>query len=111
MIRLKTWGILFDFGGQPYGFYLRRAAQPWGPWPEGRLAFNGEEKPDWYQAGWGGPYGGYLLRELDRDGGRTVYFNLSLWTPYNIFLMEIDLDLVFRKGGNRKLLVTEGCLE
>ena len=101
----------FDFGGQPYGFYLRRAAQPWGPWPEGRLAFNGEEKPDWYQAGWGGPYGGYLLRELDRDGGRTVYFTLSLWTPYNIFLMEIDLDRVFRKGGNRKLLVTESCLE
>jgi len=51
MIRLKTWGILWDFGGQPYGFYLRRAAQPWGPWPEGRLAFNGEEKPGWYQAG------------------------------------------------------------
>jgi len=25
--------------------------------------------------------------------------------------MEIDLDRVFRKGGNRKLLVTESCLE
>jgi hypothetical protein len=91
----------FDFGAQPYGLTLRAAAKPWGPWPEGKLVFDGTAKHDWYELGWGGPYGGYLLRELNCDAGRTVYFTLSLWTPYNIFLMELDLGRLFGKGTTR----------
>jgi hypothetical protein len=93
--------VFFDFGARPCGFYLRTADEPWRSWSSGRMSFDGSEKHDWYQTGWGGPCGGYLLRDLTRDGGRTVYVTLSLWTPYYIFLMEMDLGQLFSKVKTR----------
>jgi len=89
----------FDFAGSPYGFYFRISDKPWGKWSTRKLIFDGTQKPDWYETGWRGPYGGYLLRELSRESGRIIYFTLSLWIPYNIFLMELDLREVFAKKG------------
>ena len=81
----------------PYGFYLRASPKPWGPWSAGKLAFDGSVAHDWYESGWRGVYGGYLLSELTADSGRKAYFTISLWVPYNIFLMEVAVDRLFQK--------------
>ncbi|MBP7866100.1 MAG: DUF4185 domain-containing protein [Acidobacteria bacterium] len=83
---------LFDYTTGSLGFW--RAASPWGPWTPGRPVFTPGTR-DWYEAGWYGPYGGYSDPALDRGGGQVVYFTLSLWVPYAVFLMETDLALIF----------------
>lgn len=83
---------LFDY--TTGGLTFRRAPAPWGPWTTGRPVFPPGTR-DWYEAGWYGPYGGYTDPSLDRGGGQVVYFTLSLWVPYAVFLMETDLALIF----------------
>jgi len=97
---LNQWLLAyFDYH---YGnnMYFRKAPHPWGPWSEPELVFSGSEKYDWYKTeqtrkgpvNWGGPYGGYLLPESEDS---IVYFTLSLWIPYSIFLMEANLQEIF----------------
>jgi hypothetical protein len=39
---------------------------------------------------WGATYGPYMLDQCtnNADGSLTVYFTMSTWTPYNVFLMK-----------------------
>lgn len=86
--------------------YLRSAEKPWGPWSEPQLVYSGNQRYDWYQsystksgktAYWGTPYGFYLLPErYNKANDQIIYWVLSLWTPYNIYLMETDLAKVFK---------------
>lgn len=101
---LKQWLLAF-FDYNASNLYFRAAKYPWGPWSEPKLVYSGTEVYDWYgyrvdrfgkQQTWGGAYGGYLLTGLTRQSGRLVYFVLSLWNPYNIFLLETDLAKVFK---------------
>jgi len=92
---LQRW-LLSAFDYTSGNLYFRSATSLSGPWSAPKLVFEGSKVYHWYQPGWFGPYGGYLLHELDRGGGRYVYFTLSLWVPYNIFLMEADLKQIFK---------------
>lgn len=66
------------------GVVIREAATPWGPWSEPVEAVSATEYP--------GLYAPFLYPSPLQDSGR-VYFNLSLWEPYNVSLFSLDLRL------------------
>ena len=66
------------------GIELREGITPWGPWSEPHLMIAQSELP--------GPYAPYMLDRYTADGGRTIYFTLSVWDPYNVFWYRADLD-------------------
>ena len=50
---------------------------PWGPWSEPHYLYTQAELP--------GLYAPFMHPQYVADDGRTVYFALSLWGPYNVF--------------------------
>ncbi len=56
---------------------------PWGPWGEPFTLTSQAETP--------GLYAPYLNPRYVADGGRTVYFTLSIWGPYSVFWYAADL--------------------
>ena len=39
----------------------------------------------------GGIYGSYMNPRYVEDGGRVVYFTMSLWYPYDVYWMQAEL--------------------
>lgn len=62
---------------------LREGLQPWGPW--------GEAIPVMTQAGFPGLYGPFMNPRYIADDGRTIYFTISRWGPYNVYWMKATL--------------------
>lgn len=62
---------------------IRTADSPWGPWSAPRIII---QRPE---------YVGFYAPNIDpllvEDGGRIVYFTMSLWFEYNVYLMKVDL--------------------
>jgi hypothetical protein len=56
---------------------------PWGPWGEPHYLYRQAELP--------GLYAPFMHPQYVADGGRTVYFALSLWGPYNVFWYRAQL--------------------
>ncbi|MFN8520339.1 MAG: DUF4185 domain-containing protein [Chloroflexota bacterium] len=56
---------------------------PWGPWSEPHVLYRQQDLP--------GLYAPFMLPSLVADGGRTVYFGMSHWLPYNVFWHRVDL--------------------
>ncbi len=63
--------------------YVRTAQSPWGPWSPPRTIISRPE------------YIGFYAPNIDpilvEDNGRIVYFTMSLWNEYNVYLMKVDL--------------------
>jgi hypothetical protein len=60
---------------------LRTAPAPTGPWGFGRPLVSGADQP--------GLYGGYLHPwALD---GSEIYFTISRWGPYTVYLVRAEL--------------------
>jgi hypothetical protein len=76
--------------------YLRTAQSPWGPWSPPRTVISTPE------------YLGFYSPNIDpvlvEDNGRIVYFTMSLWNEYNVYLMKVDLTQL---GGTLCLRVNE----
>ena len=63
---------------------LRESPDPWGPWSDPKTIVT--------RAGqFSGCYGAYLHPAFFEHNGETIYFNMSLWGPYNVFLMKATL--------------------
>jgi hypothetical protein len=62
---------------------LRTADTPWGPWSPPRVVVTAREHP--------GLYAPNVHPQWVEDSGRVVYFTMSLWSEYNVFLMKVDL--------------------
>jgi hypothetical protein len=80
---LGVWLMLHlaDRRREPGRIVLRAAREPTGPWSEPQTVVSGQEYP--------GLYGGYLHPgALDGD---DIYFTMSQWGPYNVFLMQAGL--------------------
>jgi hypothetical protein len=60
---------------------LRTAEQLTGPWADGQVVASGADYP--------GLYGGYL--HPDSASGPDIYYAMSQWSPYNIYLMRTTL--------------------
>lgn len=78
---LERWVMTYSAGGDAY---IREGIAPWGPWGDPVLLVSGSEFP--------GLYSPYLNPRYVSDGGRTVYFTMSLWGPYNVFWFSARLE-------------------
>jgi len=78
---------------QPNGASLLRLGfsdNAWGPFNTNTILFDSSKTYSWMQPGWYGPYGGYIVPD---QGVNTpwLYITLSLWNPYRVFIMKLDL--------------------
>jgi hypothetical protein len=80
---LGSWTML-SMNHDNYAIELRQAAAPWGPWSDAVQVVSGWEYP--------GLYGSYMNPLYVEDGGKTIYFTMSLWNPYDVFLMKASFE-------------------
>ncbi|MGV3712992.1 DUF4185 domain-containing protein [Pseudolysinimonas sp.] len=65
------------------GVVLREGITPWGPWGDEFPLVGATDVP--------GPYAPYMNTRYTEDGGRVIYFTLSIWDPYNVFWYRAEL--------------------
>lgn len=63
------------------GMVFRTADRPWGPWSGRETVALQKDYP--------GLYGGFVHEKLIADGGKSVFFMMSEWQPYNVSLFEM----------------------
>ncbi|WP_420113731.1 DUF4185 domain-containing protein [Pseudactinotalea sp.] len=56
---------------------------PWGPWSDPHVLTTQAQTP--------GLYGPYMNPRYVSEDGRTIYFTLSIWDPYNVFWYSATL--------------------
>ncbi|MGB4135150.1 MAG: DUF4185 domain-containing protein [Microbacterium sp.] len=78
---LERWIMTYSDAGNAY---IREGITPWGPWGDPIELVPGSDYP--------GLYSPYLNPRYVSDDGRTIYFTLSLWGPYNVFWFSARLD-------------------
>jgi len=79
---LERWIMTYLKEGT--GIVIREGLSPWGPWGDAITLVSNTEYP--------GLYGPYMNPKYMEDDGRTIYFTLSLWDPYNVFWMKASLE-------------------
>ena len=79
---LDRW--LMTYLREGTGVVMREGITPWGPWSDTHVVIAADEVP--------GLYAPYMLPRYTEDGGRVVYFTLSIWDPYNVFWYRAELD-------------------
>eukprot|EP01121_Diplochlamys_sp_Union-15-3_P006513 TRINITY_DN1699_c0_g2_i5.p2 TRINITY_DN1699_c0_g2~~TRINITY_DN1699_c0_g2_i5.p2 ORF type:complete len:152 (+),score=28.29 TRINITY_DN1699_c0_g2_i5:666-1121(+) len=69
---------------------LGNSTYPWGPFDVDTILFDSSKTYPWMAPGWYGPYGGYLVPD---NGSKSpiIYITLSLWVPYRVFILSVDL--------------------
>ena len=65
------------------GVVMREGINPWGPWGEPIRLLGFDQVP--------GPYAPFMAPWYAADDGRTIYFALSIWDPYNVFWYRAEL--------------------
>lgn len=76
---LNRWLMAYTNGG-PASVSLREGVTPWGPWGDAITLASQSDIP--------GLYAPYLA---PTNTGKTIYFALSIWGPYNVFWFKADL--------------------
>lgn len=76
----KKWIIAY-FNADRYNITMRTAEDITGAWSEPYEVANGREYPQLY---------GSFFHPLSANGD-DLYFTMSLWMPYNAFLMKVEL--------------------
>lgn len=80
---LNRWLMTYT-AGDGGGSAIREAAAPWGPWSDAIPLVTQTDAP--------GLYSPYMSPAYLGDGGRRIYFTLSIWDPYQVFWYRADLD-------------------
>ncbi|UNK71079.1 DUF4185 domain-containing protein [Microbacterium sp. H1-D42] len=78
---LDRWVMTYSDAGNAY---IREGITPWGPWGDPIELISRSDYP--------GLYSPYLNPRYTSDDGRTIYFTLSLWDPYNVFWFSAELE-------------------
>jgi hypothetical protein len=79
---LDSWLMSYT-DGSAESAELRQGATPWGPWRDPVTLVSQADVP--------GLYAPYMHRRYTTNGGRTIFFTLSRWGPYNVFWYRADL--------------------
>ena len=127
---LDLWLMTYDGGMQSRdtgGVYFSYAPEPWGPWSEPQLIFNGiRDKalgtfihdptivpsdrlngptigPNDPNSTRGAAYAPYMIERFMRVTGSklSIYYTLSTWNPYTIVEMRSDFTIT-REGSRRR---------
>ncbi len=85
---LREWTMMSISGGPAPDIEVRHAENPWGPWSAPKTVVDFADAP-------GGVYSPYMNPLLVEGGGRTVYFTMSLWDPYDVYLAKATFDIDF----------------
>lgn len=78
---LDRW--LMTYLKEGTGVVMREGITPWGPWGDAIDVLTMGEQP--------GTYGPFMAEHMVADGGKTIYFTLSIWDPYNVFWYKAEL--------------------
>lgn len=78
---LGRWIMTYSDAGTAY---IREGITPWGPWNDAIQLAVPRDYPVLYSP--------YMNPRYTTDDGRTIYFTMSLWGPYNVFWFSVDLD-------------------
>lgn len=85
--RFKRWLVVYlDVNRSE--IVLRNAKDITGPWSPGQKLVSGKDHSGLYS----GLYGGFIYPL--NNNSNELYFTLSLWFPYNVFLMRTQLKLI-----------------
>lgn len=79
---LQRWLMTYLKEGE--GVIIREGLAPWGPWGDAIDLVKAEDQP--------GLYAPFMNERYIGDGGKTIYFTLSLWNPYNVFWFKASLE-------------------
>ncbi len=82
---MRAWTMMYGTGGTTPEFQMRYSDTPWGPWSNPITVARFDQAP--------GLYAPYMNPLYVEDGGKTLYFTMSLWEPYDVYLAKVDLDL------------------
>ena len=77
----EKWVILY-FNGPRYEISMRYADKVTGPWSEPLTVASGNNYPQLY---------GSFIHPLSKQEGGKLYFIMSMWLPYNTYLMSVDV--------------------
>jgi hypothetical protein len=58
--------------------------QLWGDWSSEHVLISGQAYPD--------AYGGYMSPLLTQNAGQDIYFTVSRWGPYAVYLFHAHLE-------------------
>lgn len=78
---LERW--IMAYLKESQGVVMREGLTPWGPWGEPIEMVSSAEYP--------GLYAPFMSPQYMEDDGRTLYFTLSLWDPYNVFWFKVNV--------------------
>jgi hypothetical protein len=84
---LRAWTLMYHRGSDN-SFQIRQADSPWGVWSAPKTVTRFEQAP--------GLYAPYMNPLLVEDNGKTLYFTMSLWNPYDVYLAKVTLDIDYR---------------
>lgn len=79
---LQRW-IMTYLNEDTAAIELREAREPWGPWSTPFRLAHASRYP--------ALYGAYMHPAYFEEEGRVIYFNMSQWLPYNVFVMRAEL--------------------
>lgn len=77
----EKWVILY-FNGPRYEITMRYADKITGPWSDPLTVASGLSYPQLY---------GSFIHPLSKQEGGKLYFIMSMWLPYNTYLMSLDI--------------------
>jgi hypothetical protein len=81
---LERW-LMTYINGSTTNIDIVEAENPWGPWTEPKVMVTQSDYP--------GLYGSYMHPSFIKNEGKSFYFTMSRWGPYNTYLMKADLDI------------------
>lgn len=90
---LKTWLLIYLNPFAPEKIEFRTAPNLWGPWSEAKTLLECTNE-------FASCYGGFTNPTLIENNGKTIFWTLSLYSQYNVFLMKTDLNPVDLTGDN-----------
>lgn len=85
---LSAWTMMY-FNQIDNRIEIRQSDNPWGTWSEPIKVMTPAQIPKDTV----GIYAPYMLPQWVEDKGRTIYFTLSLWVPYDVYLARATLDI------------------
>ncbi|BBJ27498.1 DUF4185 domain-containing protein [Athalassotoga saccharophila] len=80
---LKKW-IMTYLDPQTTNIVIRFANDPWGPWSKSKTLVSSYDYP--------GLYGAFMNPLYTLENGKIIYFTMSMWGPYSVFLMKTDFE-------------------